>query len=83
MSCKKPVLLAIDGVSRELVEEAQCGLYIEQENANDFRDKVMRYVNNPDLAITHGVNGYNYAKKHFDRKVLAESYLTELEKVVK
>ncbi len=26
MSCKKPILMAIDGVSRELVEDAQCGV---------------------------------------------------------
>src|SRR5690606_25040872 len=32
MSCKKPVLLAIDGVSRDLIEAADCGVYVEPEN---------------------------------------------------
>ena len=32
MSCKIPILLAIDGVSRELVETANCGIYVEPEN---------------------------------------------------
>ena len=32
MSCKKPILMLIDGVSRKLVEDANCGLYIEPEN---------------------------------------------------
>jgi hypothetical protein len=31
MSCKKPVLMAIDGVSRELVEESNEDLYVEPE----------------------------------------------------
>ncbi len=36
MCCKVPVLMAIDGVSRELVEEAQCGVYVEPENIDEY-----------------------------------------------
>ncbi|NDC40781.1 MAG: glycosyltransferase WbuB, partial [Chitinophagia bacterium] len=32
MSCKKPILMAIDGVSRELLEDAGAGTYVEPEN---------------------------------------------------
>ncbi len=38
MSCKKPVLLAIDGVSRQLVEEADCGVFVEPENPDDIAE---------------------------------------------
>ena len=34
MSCKKPVLILIDGVSRQLVENAECGFYAEPENTD-------------------------------------------------
>lgn len=81
MSCQKPILMAIDGVSRHLVEEAQAGLYIEPENAADFAEKILFYLQNPDLVKQHGLNGYSYAQAHFDRKVLATRYLTELLKV--
>lgn len=75
MSCQKPILMAIDGVSRQLVEEAQAGLYIEPENAEDFAEKIRYYLQNPELVKQHGSNGYHYAKIHFDRKVLAKRYL--------
>jgi glycosyltransferase involved in cell wall biosynthesis len=75
MSCKKPILMGIDGVSRELVEEAQCGLFFEPENAHAFNEKARFYINNPNIAIQHGINGYKYARIHFDRKVLADKYL--------
>ena len=40
MSCKKPILLAIDGVSRQLVEEeANCGVFAEPENPEDIAEQ--------------------------------------------
>jgi glycosyltransferase involved in cell wall biosynthesis len=81
MSCQKPILMAIDGVSRQLVEEAQAGLYVEPENADDFAEKIRFYLQNPNLVKQHGLNGYLYAKANFDRKVLAKRYLDFLKQV--
>jgi glycosyltransferase involved in cell wall biosynthesis len=81
MSCQKPILMAIDGVSRQLVEEAQAGLFVEPENAQDFAEKIKFYLNNPDLVKKHGISGYQYAKTNFDREVLAKKYLAFFERV--
>jgi glycosyltransferase involved in cell wall biosynthesis len=75
MSCQKPILMAIDGVSRALVETAQAGVYVEPENPEDFAQKVLFYLQNPELVKQHGQNGYRYAKANFDREKLAEQYL--------
>lgn len=79
MSCKKPILMAIDGVSRTLVEEAEAGVFVEPENASDFEQRIRYYLNNPQVAIKQGENGYVYAKTHFDRSVLAKKYITIVE----
>ena len=78
-SCKRPVLMAIDGISRQLIEEADAGIFIEPENAQDFADKVRYCLNNPDLLVRQGNHGYRYAKLYFDRDVLAQKYLDYLE----
>jgi glycosyltransferase involved in cell wall biosynthesis len=75
MSCKTPVLMAIDGVSRELVEEAQCGTYIEPENIDEYDKQIRRYLSDPLRVKEEGENGYEYAKKNFDRTVLARKFL--------
>ncbi len=75
MACRKPVVAAIDGVTRKLIEQAQCGSFAEPENPADLADKIKAYINKPALVKDQGNNGYNYAKAHFDRKVLAEKYL--------
>ena len=67
--------MVIDGISRELIEKADAGLFIEPENREDFADKIRFYLNNPDIAKRQGENGYLHVKNHFDRKVLAKAYL--------
>ncbi len=79
MASKKPILMAIDGVSKELVEQAQAGCFVEPENPNDFATKIKYYKANPSLVKTQGENGYKFAKEHFDRKVLAKKYIDEMQ----
>lgn len=82
-SCKKPILMAIDGVSRKLVEDAQAGTYVEPENADDYNKVIRDYLNNREKLIREGENGYQYAKDNFDRRVLADRYLKYLLTITK
>ncbi len=75
MSCKKPILMAIDGVSRELVEAAGAGVYVEPENTSEYNRIIRLYLNDPARLQREGESGYLYAKGNFDREVLANKYL--------
>lgn len=83
MSCKRPILMVIDGVSRQLVEEANAGVYVEPENPQDFAEKIRHYIAHPELLSEQGEAGYQYAKKHFDRHNLARNYSEFLEKTIR
>jgi glycosyltransferase involved in cell wall biosynthesis len=67
--------MAIDGVSRDLVEKADAGIFVEPENPIDFATKIRYYLANSAIGKQQGLNGYLYAKSNFDRKVLANRYL--------
>ena len=82
MGCRKPILIAIDGASKELVEEANAGLFVEPENPIDFANKIKVYLSNKSLLIEHGNNGYNFAKANFDRDVLGRKYIQLIEKII-
>lgn len=83
MSCKKPILLVIDGISRQLVEEeAKCGIFAEPENPEDIATKIRQYLRGDFDMEKQGQNGYMYAKLHFDRKKLAHKYLKEMQRVL-
>jgi glycosyltransferase involved in cell wall biosynthesis len=81
MSCKKPILMAIDGVSRKLVEEAQAGFYVEPENVAEYERIINLYLSNPALIEQQGENGYHFAKNNFDRKVLASKYVNTVQSI--
>jgi glycosyltransferase involved in cell wall biosynthesis len=67
--------MAIDGISRELIEKADAGFFVEPENPADYAEKVRLYLNDTDLVSKQGENGYGYVKAHFDRQAIADRYL--------
>lgn len=82
MSCKIPVLMLIDGLSRNLIENADCGIYAEPENVNDIVEKILNFSVLSKSRITEmGTNGFNFVVKNFDRKKLSLKYLKSLEKL--
>jgi len=83
MACKKPILLLIDGVSRDLIEKAKCGVFAEPERPHDIAEKIGYCIEHPDELKAMGENGYLYAKEHFDRNKLADKYLEHLIKIKK
>jgi glycosyltransferase involved in cell wall biosynthesis len=83
MSCKKPILMAIDGVSRELVEDARAGSYVEPENAAEYSRVIRSYLANPQLLTEQGESGYKYAKENFDRELLAKKYINHIADILK
>lgn len=81
-SCKKPILMAIDGVSRDLVEAAKAGTYVEPENTSEYNRIIREYLNNPQRLDEEGESGYQYAKQNFDREVLANKYLNKIKQII-
>ena len=83
MSCKKPIFMAIDGVSRKLVEDAKAGMYVEPENTDEYARAIDFYLANPAVLEQQGENGYRYAIENFDREVLAKKYLNGIESMLR
>jgi glycosyltransferase involved in cell wall biosynthesis len=83
MSCAVPILLCIDGVSRELVKKAQCGFYAEPEDSESIKETILYAMEGGVDLNSVGKNGYNYAKENFDRIKLANRYILELQKTLR
>ncbi len=81
MAAGKPVLLAIDGVIRQVVEDAKCGVFVEPGNPNALATGIMTLYSDPFIAKKIGANGPEYLKNHFSRESIArqlESVLLKL-----
>jgi len=74
MAMQIPVVLGVEGESREIIEAAQSGLCIEPQNADELARCVARLADKPELCKELGQNGRRYVAEHFDRQMLAARY---------
>lgn len=75
MSASRPIILAIDGVARKLLEDADAGLYVEPENTEAFVTAIYKLKESPQLCHRYGKSGLEYVAKYFSREMLAAKYL--------
>ena len=79
MAAGRPVLLAIDGVIREVVEAAQGGIFVPPGDAAALSAAAERLSADRAAAQAMGQRGRAYLEKHFDRAQLAAQLADLLE----
>jgi glycosyltransferase involved in cell wall biosynthesis len=78
---QKPILLGVDGESRGIIEKYNAGLYFEPENESDLIGKISILSSNNELYKELQIGCLDLARD-FDRKLLADSMLTFLQKQI-
>ncbi|MBI4945985.1 MAG: glycosyltransferase family 4 protein [Bacteroidetes bacterium] len=79
LAMKKPILLGVEGEAKELfIDEGNCGLAFEPENAQDLTNKVLQLYNDRNLLRQLGENGRKYVAKKFNRDFIADEFLNFL-----
>jgi len=71
MAAAKPILLAIDGVIRQVVEQAGCGIAIPPGEEAEMAAAVLWFKQNPSEAKKMGKAGFDFVKINFNRNVLS------------
>lgn len=71
MAAGRPVLLAIDGVIRQVIETANCGLFSEPGNARALAEVILKFKSNPGKSRQMGLNGRKYLEINFSREKIA------------
>lgn len=71
MSSGKPVILAIDGVIREVIEQAEAGIAVTPGDPLALSQAILYLSHHPEKAQTMGDKAPQYIKDHFDRNLIA------------
>lgn len=75
LAMKKPILLGVDGEARELfINEGNCGLFVEPENAPDLAEKALMLFKNKTLYSELASNARVYVSKKFNRDLIATEF---------
>jgi len=82
MACAKPVILAIDGVIREVVEESHCGIFCPPGDAQKMSEAILKLYRHPADARGMGRNGRDYLERHFNRAHIARDFIKLFEEMV-
>ena len=83
MSCARPLILAVDGQARKIMDEAKAGLFVEPENVSALVNAIIRLANNPSQCETFGRNGRDHIVKRLSRQQTARVYISILEDVAR
>jgi glycosyltransferase involved in cell wall biosynthesis len=82
MACGRPVILGVDGQARQVLDEAQAGVFVEPENQSALVQAIKHLYQDSALRQTFGRNGRNYIVEHLSRGQTAKIYIEVLEKVI-
>jgi colanic acid biosynthesis glycosyl transferase WcaI len=79
MACERPVIVAVDGQARQIVEEAGAGIFVEPENSKDLVRAILNLAKNPEHRRKMGANGRQYIVSKLSREKTARDYIAVLE----
>jgi glycosyltransferase involved in cell wall biosynthesis len=81
MAAGRPVILAIDGVIRMLVEASNAGIFVPPGDPQAMAETIRTLANNPTQVTEMGLSGRQYIETHFNRQILAEKLARLLEEM--
>jgi len=82
MAAGRPIALAIDGVMREVVEAAGCGIFAHPGDPAALAGAIQQLASDPEASRRMGLAGRKYLQEHFSREALAHKLMTVLEEMI-
>ena len=83
MASGKPIILSIDGVIRDVVESADCGIFCEPGNPQAVADAFMEMYKNRKKLDKIGQRGKVYVQQNYNRIKIAKEFSELIEKMAK
>jgi glycosyltransferase involved in cell wall biosynthesis len=82
MACARPVILGVDGQARKIIEDAQAGLFVEPQSADELAQAITLLAGNPSLRESFGRNGRRHILSRYSRRQTADVYIEVLDELV-
>jgi colanic acid biosynthesis glycosyl transferase WcaI len=82
MACERPVIVAVDGQARQIVEDAGAGVFVVPEDAQALANAICDLAHNPGQRRQMGANGRRYIMANLSREQTARHYIAVLEQLI-
>ena|SRR5208282_2318026 len=78
MACARPVIVAVDGQARQIVESAAGGVFVEPENSHALVNAILNLAEDAERRQQMGTSGRQYIVSRLSREKTARDYITVL-----
>jgi len=82
LSAGKPIIVNSPGWTKTLVEESQCGIYVDPESPQNFVEKLMALKDNQKLLQEMGANSRMLAETTYDKSILCKQFCDVVDNLV-
>jgi len=83
-ACGRPIITTNRSGCREIVDDGVNGYIVEQQNSQDLIGKIEQFLSLDYGAKKQiGILGRNKVEKEFDRRIVVDSYIEEIEKILR
>lgn len=81
LSAGKPIIVNSAGWTKDMVEEHQCGYYVNPNKPQELVDKILFLRENPDIVKEMGINSRKLAETKYDKSILSKEFVEVIEKL--
>ena len=82
MACERPVIVAVDGQARSMVESARAGVFVPPEDAHALAQTICAVAHSAEERRRMGLNGRKYILASLSRESTAHAYIAVLEQLL-
>lgn len=75
LSAGKPIIVNSKGWTKKLVEDENCGFYVDPQKPKDFATKLLSLSLDPERQITYSDNARRLSLAEFDKSILTERFI--------
>jgi len=82
MALGKPVIATNGGGTGEIVTDNETGFLVEKNNKQEITEKILKLLDNPEIAITMGKKGKKRIETYFSIEKMVTGYVELYSKMV-
>jgi glycosyltransferase involved in cell wall biosynthesis len=83
LSAGKPIIVNSAGWTKDLVEDYNCGFYVNPNKPEELVEKIVFLMNNPIIKSDMGINSRRLAEEKYDKTILCDFFLEVVENSLK
>ena len=82
MAAGKPILAALSGKSREIIEENKCGICVTPGSVVELGQALKNYIFNYNEYRDYGINGRNYFVNNYTKEIFMKNLYRQIDETI-